>query len=45
MTSLLRSSSENTSFQRRMRLAELEHLLSSDADQTALAKNYVGLPH
>jgi hypothetical protein len=38
MTSLLRSFPENTSFQRQMQLAELEYLLSSGADQTALAE-------
>jgi p-hydroxybenzoate 3-monooxygenase len=45
MTSLLHSFPESTSFERHMQLAELEYLLSSRAAQTALAENYVGLPH
>jgi p-hydroxybenzoate 3-monooxygenase len=44
MTSMLHKTDEEHSFEARVRVAELEYLLSSEAAMTALAENYVGLP-
>ena len=44
MTKLLHRFQEEGDFGRRMQLAELEYLVASQAAQTALAENYVGLP-
>jgi p-hydroxybenzoate 3-monooxygenase len=33
-----------SSFDRRLQLAELDYLSSSEAAQTAFAENYIGLP-
>ncbi|MEL0022553.1 MAG: FAD-dependent monooxygenase, partial [Rickettsiales bacterium] len=44
MTSMLHRSGEADSFDARIRVAELEYLLSSEAAMTSLAENYVGLP-
>jgi p-hydroxybenzoate 3-monooxygenase len=44
MTSLLHKLPEQTSFDRRIQLAELDYLASSEHAQAAFAENYVGLP-
>ena len=44
MTKLLHRFPEEGDFGRRMQLAELDYLVASQAAQTALAENYVGLP-
>ena len=44
MTKLLHRFQEEGDFGRRMQLAELDYLVASQAAQTALAENYVGLP-
>jgi len=44
MTSMLHRFPESSRFERRMQQAELDYLLESDAAQTVLAENYVGLP-
>ncbi|MDE0811559.1 MAG: FAD-dependent monooxygenase, partial [Alphaproteobacteria bacterium] len=44
MTSMLHTSSESDGFDSRIRVAELEYLLSSEAAMTSLSENYVGLP-
>ena len=44
MTSLLHNFPNHDPFDRRMQLAELEYLTSSQAAATTLAENYVGLP-
>jgi len=44
MTSMLHKSGEVDDFDARIRIAELEYLLSSRAAMTVLAENYVGLP-
>lgn len=44
MTSMLHKSGEPDDFDSRIRVAELEYLLSSEAAMTSLAENYVGLP-
>mgnify|MGYP003342130612 CR=1 FL=1 len=44
MTGLLHKVHAPDSFEARMQHAELDYLMSSDAAQTALAENYVGLP-
>jgi p-hydroxybenzoate 3-monooxygenase len=44
MTKLLHRFPEEGDFGRRMQLAELEYIVASQAAQTALAENYVGLP-
>ena len=44
MTSMLHKAGEPDGFDARIRVAELEYLLSSDAAMTSLAENYVGLP-
>ncbi len=44
MTTMLHTNAEDTPFERRMRLAELEYVVSSRAASTALAENYAGLP-
>jgi p-hydroxybenzoate 3-monooxygenase len=43
MTKLLHRFSEEGDFGRRMQLAELDYIVTSEAAQTALAENYVGL--
>ena len=45
MTSMLHKSAETNTFENRIRLAELEYLLSSEAALTSLAENYTGLPY
>jgi p-hydroxybenzoate 3-monooxygenase len=44
MTSMLHRFEADNAFDRRRQLAELEYVASSEAAQTALAENYVGLP-
>lgn len=44
MTSMLHKTSASDSFDDRIRLAELEYLLSSDSALSSLAENYTGLP-
>lgn len=44
MTSLLHKFPETSAFDDRVRLAELEYILGSQAGLTTLAENYVGLP-
>jgi len=44
MTSMLHRFPESSRFDRRMQQAELDYLLESDAAQSVLAENYVGLP-
>ncbi len=44
MTSMLHLFPEEGPFQRRLQLAELEHVVGSRAAATSLAENYVGLP-
>ena len=41
---MLHKPSEEDDFEARIRVAELEYLLSSQAAMTTLAENYVGLP-
>jgi p-hydroxybenzoate 3-monooxygenase len=43
-TTMLHRFPENGVFGARMQIAELDYLMSSDAMQTAVAENYVGLP-
>ena len=45
MTSMLHRFHNDTPFQHRIQLAELDYLAGSKAAQTALAENYVGLPY
>ena len=45
MTSMLHLFPESSPFDRRIQRTELEYLFSSQAAQTALAENYVGLPY
>ena len=45
MTSLLHIFPGTDAFSRRVQRAEFDYLASSRAAQTALAENYVGLPH
>ena len=35
---------EDGAFERRMQLAELDYIASSEATRTTIAENYVGLP-
>lgn len=44
MTSMLHSFPENSAYDQRLQEIELAYLLSSEAAQTSLAENYVGLP-
>ena len=44
MTMLLHEFPDNSGFDRKVQLAELEYTLNSKAASTALAENYVGLP-
>jgi p-hydroxybenzoate 3-monooxygenase len=44
MTSMLHKTGEPDGFDARIRVAEIEYLLSSQAAMTSLAENYVGLP-
>jgi p-hydroxybenzoate 3-monooxygenase len=44
-TSLMHHFPDNGAFGRKMQLAELQYLFESEAAQTALAENYVGLPY
>ncbi len=44
MTSLLHNFPDDQAFQNRVKNAELEYMLSSEAAMTTLAENYVGLP-
>ncbi|HEX4675694.1 MAG TPA: FAD-dependent monooxygenase, partial [Steroidobacteraceae bacterium] len=45
MTRLLHRFPEDSGFDQRIQWAELEKLARSEAAQTALAENYVGLPY
>jgi p-hydroxybenzoate 3-monooxygenase len=45
MTTMLHQFPESSGFDRKMQAAELDYLFSSQAAQTALAENYVGLPY
>jgi p-hydroxybenzoate 3-monooxygenase len=44
LTSVLHKYPGGSSFDRRLQLAELDYLSSSEAAQTAFAENYIGLP-
>jgi p-hydroxybenzoate 3-monooxygenase len=44
MTSMLHRFHDDTPFQHRLQLAELDYVTSSRAKATTLAENYVGLP-
>ncbi|WP_188054126.1 4-hydroxybenzoate 3-monooxygenase [Sphingosinithalassobacter sp. CS137] len=44
LTSLMHRFPENGPFERRMQVAELDYIANSDAAQTSIAENYVGLP-
>ncbi|MCG6119580.1 MAG: 4-hydroxybenzoate 3-monooxygenase [Blastomonas sp.] len=44
LTRLMHSFPDQAPFERRMQIAELDYLASSQAMQTAVAENYVGLP-
>lgn len=44
MTTMLHNNEEDTPFERQMRLAELEYVVSSRMASAALAENYAGLP-
>lgn len=44
LTKLMHSFPEDGAFERRMQIAELEYLAGSEAMQTVIAENYVGLP-
>ena len=44
MTSILHRFGDDTPFERRVRLAELDALFGSEKASAALAENYVGLP-
>jgi p-hydroxybenzoate 3-monooxygenase len=44
MTSVLHKTENESSFDNRIRLTELDYLLSSEAAMSSLAENYVGLP-
>ena len=44
LTKLMHRFPEDGVFERRMQLAELDYIASSEAMQTAIAENYVGLP-
>ena len=44
MTTMLHKFPDQSSFDRRMQLAELDYLFDSEAAQASLAENYVGLP-
>ena len=45
MTSILHRFPGSSGFEQRLQQAELDNLMSSQAAQTALAENYVGLPY
>jgi p-hydroxybenzoate 3-monooxygenase len=45
MTTLLHRFPEGSGFDQKIQRAELEYLFRSDAAQTSLAENYVGLPY
>lgn len=45
MTSLLHTFPGERAFENRMQIAEIAYLLESEAAQTVLAENYVGLPY
>ncbi|MDM7957941.1 4-hydroxybenzoate 3-monooxygenase [Blastomonas sp.] len=44
LTRLMHSFPDQAPFERRMQMAELEYLASSQAMQTVIAENYIGLP-
>jgi p-hydroxybenzoate 3-monooxygenase len=44
LTKLMHRFPEDGPFERRMQIAELDYIASSEAAQTAIAENYVGLP-
>ncbi|AEG51502.1 4-hydroxybenzoate 3-monooxygenase [Sphingobium chlorophenolicum L-1] len=44
LTRLMHRFPNNDAFDRRMQMADLDHIASSPAAQTAIAENYVGLP-
>ena len=45
LTSLLHRFPDTTDYDRNLQRTELEYLFSSDAAQTVVAENYVGLPY
>ena len=45
LTSLMHRFPDHSGFDRAMQLAELDYIDGSVAAQTAIAENYVGLPH
>ena len=45
MTNLLHTFPQASGFDRKMQKTDFEYLISSDAAQTSLAENYVGLPY
>ncbi|MEO1491848.1 MAG: 4-hydroxybenzoate 3-monooxygenase [Pseudomonadota bacterium] len=45
LTTLLHDFDGDDAFGRRMKVAELEYIFSSEAAQTSIAENYVGLPY
>lgn len=45
MTKLLHTFPDFNDYDRRVQLAELDYLMSSEAAQTSLSENYVGLPY
>jgi p-hydroxybenzoate 3-monooxygenase len=44
LTKLMHRFPDDGAFERRMQVAELEYIASSEAAQTSIAENYVGLP-
>jgi p-hydroxybenzoate 3-monooxygenase len=44
LTKLMHRFPEDGPFERRMQLAELDYIASSDAAKKSIAENYVGLP-
>jgi p-hydroxybenzoate 3-monooxygenase len=44
LTKLMHRFPEDGPFERRMQVAELDYIASSEAAQTAIAENYIGLP-
>ena len=44
LTKLMHRFPQDGPFERRMQVAELDYIASSEAAQTAIAENYVGLP-
>jgi p-hydroxybenzoate 3-monooxygenase len=44
MTTMLHTFPDNIAYDQRLQQTELEYLFSSEAAQSSLAENYVGLP-